>query len=246
MRIVRICCFSTDIRQKKEVGPIITAEDLYFSYTGAAPYLLDHLALHIPDGDYVSVVGDNGSGKTTLMRLILGFLKPTSGRIVLTAKRIGYVPQRNDFSNAAFPITVFEALDSYRRLIGLKDRSAIDDSLKQVNMAEHKNALMGTLSGGQAQKILLARAIMGRPELMILDEPSTGVDMNSQEEIYAFIKRLNTQSGLTIVSVEHNLDAAISNSTSIFHMTNGHGHMCTPRQFLEEFLNTSRREHDHA
>jgi len=214
----------------------ITVENLYFSYTGSPPYVLDGINLTIKDGEYVSVVGENGSGKTTLMRLILKFIRPTSGRIISGAKRVGYVPQRNDFSNSAFPITVCEALNSYRRLLGVKDKGEIAQSLERVGMSDFASALMGTLSGGQSQKILIARALMGSPDLLILDEPSTGVDINSQGEIYGILKRINKENGITIVSVEHNLDAAVSNSTLIYHLTGGRGHLCTPEKYAEEYL----------
>lgn len=221
---------------------MIQAEKLFFSYTGSPPYVLDGIDLEIRDGEYVSVVGDNGSGKSTLMRLILKFLKPTSGSIVSQAKRIGYVPQKNDFSNSNFPITVYEALNSYRKLLKLKNKTLITENLEQVGMSDFTDALMGNLSGGQNQKILIARALLGNPDLLILDEPSTGVDISSQKEIYGFLKKINQKNKITIVSVEHNLDAAISNSTLIYHLLGGRGHLCSPRQYADEFLNNKRRE----
>ena len=170
------------------------------------------------------------------MRLILKFLKPTGGSIVTKATRVGYVPQKSDYSNAGFPITVYEALDSYRRLLKLRDKGVIEAGLRQVGMQSFAGALMGTLSGGQEQKILIARALMGAPDLLILDEPSTGVDIQSQQEIYGFLKGINQNNGITIVSVEHNLDAAVSNSTLIYHLTDGHGHLCSPKKYAQEFL----------
>jgi len=215
---------------------LIKAENLFFSYTGSAPYVLRDINLEISSGEYISVVGENGSGKSTLMRLILKLIKPTSGTILSLADRIGYVPQKNDFSNSTFPITVYEALNSYRKLLKLKSKDVIAENLEQVGMSDFAGALMGTLSGGQSQKILIARALMGSPDLLVLDEPSTGVDMNSQKEIYGFLRKINQENGTTIVSVEHNLDAAISNSTLIYHLMDGQGHLCTPRQYADEFL----------
>lgn len=215
---------------------MIKAENLFFSYTGSPPYVLRGIDLEIGGGEYISVVGENGSGKSTLMRLILKLIRPTSGSILSLAERIGYVPQKNDFSNSNFPITVYEALNSYRKLLKIKSKDVIGENLEQVGMSDFTGALMGTLSGGQSQKILIARALMGDPDLLVLDEPSTGVDMNSQKEIYGFLKKINQESGTTIVSVEHNLDAAISNSTLIYHLMDGRGHLCTPRQYADEFL----------
>jgi len=216
---------------------MISIENLFFSYTGAPPYVLSGISLHIRDGEYVSFLGDNGSGKTTLMRLILKLLPPTAGSVSVRAKRIGYVPQKNDYSGAQFPITVFEALNSYRKLLKIREKSAVEKSLDRVGMASFKNSLMGELSGGQSQKILIARALLGDPDLLVLDEPSTGVDVHSQREIYACLRQLNRENGITVLSVEHNLEAAIANSTLIYHLKDGKGHLCSPEQYAEEFLN---------
>lgn len=221
---------------------MVEAENLFFSYTGSQPFVLDGISLKIGNGDYVSVLGENGCGKSTLMRLILRFLKPTLGTITVHAKRIGYVPQKNDFSNPDFPITVYEMLDSYRRLLGIRQRGTVEESLSLVGMERYRNALMGSLSGGQSQKIRIARALMGQPDLLVLDEPSTGVDFASREEIYGFLKRLNRKDGVTIVSVEHNLEAAIENSTLIYHLERGKGHLCTPKKYAEEFLRAGKKD----
>lgn len=217
---------------------MIHTKDLYFSYTGAPPYILDGIRLDIQKGEYVSVVGENGSGKSTLMRLILKFLKPTSGTVACNTKRIGYVPQKTDFNSAGFPITVSEALHSYRHLLKVKDKNAVTAALSMVGMTGFAHALMGNLSGGQSQKIFIARALMGEPELLLLDEPSAGVDVSSQREIYAFLKKINREKGITILSVEHNLEAAVTNSTLIYHLMNGRGHLCSPEKYAAEYLKT--------
>lgn len=215
---------------------MVRAENLSFSYSGLPPFILDDVNFEIRDGEYVSVMGENGCGKTTLMKLILKFIKPTGGKIICQAKRIGYVPQRNDFSNSGFPITVYEVLNSYRKLLKVKDKNAVKKNLEWMGMSSFADSLMGNLSGGQSQKVLIARALMGEPDLLVLDEPSTGVDINSQKEIYAFLKKINREKGITIISVEHNLEAAVSNSTQIYHLAGGKGHLCTPEQYAEEFL----------
>lgn len=225
---------------------MIKTDDLFFSYNGVPPYVLNGINLEINKGEYVSVLGANGSGKSTLIRLFLKFLKPTSGKILIQTKSIGYVPQRNDFSNSNFPITVYEVLNSYRQLLKIKNKDVIEKSLDQVGMSSFKGELMGTLSGGESQKILIARSMMGDPDLLILDEPSTGVDINSQREIYGFLKRINKEKGITIVSVEHNLDAAISNSTLIYHLMDSRGHLCTPEQYADEFLKNRRNINDNV
>ncbi|MCL2632236.1 MAG: metal ABC transporter ATP-binding protein [Coriobacteriia bacterium] len=225
---------------------MIKAENLYFSYTGSPPYLLAGIDFVIQDGEYLSIVGDNGSGKSTLLRLILKFIRPLSGVITCDATRIGYVPQRKDFANTDFPITVYEALNSYRSILKLKDSAVISNTLELVGMADYANALMGTLSGGQSQRVFIARALLGQPDLLLLDEPSTGMDQHSQQDVYHLLRTLNEQHGVTIISVEHNLNAAISNSTLIYHLKDGQGHLCTPQQYIDEYLTDRMSAHAHA
>ena len=233
-----------DYIKAERILKMIKADDLFFSYTGSPPYVLNGITLDIRKGEYVSVVGENGSGKSTLMRVLLKFMKPSRGSIVTLAERIGYVPQKNDFSNSNFPITVYEVLNSYRKLLKLKDKSTITENLQRLGMSDFTGSLMGNLSGGQSQKIMIARALMGNPDLLVLDEPSTGVDIKTQREIYSFLKKINKENGITILSVEHNLDAAISNSTLIYHMMEGQGHLCTPMQYADEFLKITGKVDD--
>jgi zinc transport system ATP-binding protein len=215
---------------------MIKIENLRYSYTGAPPFVLDGLSLDIGDGEYASVLGDNGSGKSTLIKLILGLLNPVSGTIINSAANVGYVAQKTDGFNSQFPITVREMLNCARRVLKVKDKSAVLKSLCRVHMEAYENALVGTLSGGQLQKVFIARALMGNPQLLILDEPSTGIDVKSQREIYALIKSLNRENGITVISVEHNLEAAMSNSTVIYHISDGHAHVCSPEHYADEFL----------
>jgi zinc transport system ATP-binding protein len=213
---------------------MISLEHIYFSYTKRAPWLLDDICLHVPKGAYISIVGTNGSGKTTLLRLILGFLKPSKGTIDINARRVGYVSQ-NQLLDRSFPITVEEVIHSYGRILHLSHISA-KEALSQTGMESFAKRRMGSLSGGQQQKVLIARALMGKPDLLILDEPSTGVDIQSQREIYSSLSRLNKEKGLTILSVEHNLHEAGRVSTMLYHVHEGRGHLCTVEQYVNEYL----------
>jgi zinc transport system ATP-binding protein len=215
---------------------MILAEDLFFSYSGAPPYVLEGLNFRAEDGAYVSILGENGCGKSSLVKLILGLLAPNRGRIVVDEPKRAYVPQQNDFADSRFPITVFEMLDSYRRLLGIKDRGAVDAALESVGMAAYAQRLIGALSGGQRQKVFIARALIGEPRLLVLDEPSAGVDVGSRREIYACVKEMNVSRGMTILSVEHNLEAALRNSTAVYHMASGKGHSCDPATYATEYL----------
>lgn len=221
---------------------MIRIEHMCFAYTGKQEQILRDINLNITQGEYISIIGENGCGKTTLMRIILGFLKPVQGSITVNAGRIGYVPQRNDFTNSNFPITVFEVMNSYRKLLKINNKEVIQETLQMVGMQDQSKALMGNLSGGQVQKILIARAMMGNPVLLLLDEPSAGVDVDSQREIYGIIRRMNKEQKITVIAVEHNLEAVYANSTEIFHLQNGHGHLCNPDKYAKEYLRTGEGE----
>ncbi len=215
---------------------MIRAEGLYFSYTGIAPYILKNLYFSAGTGDYISILGSNGAGKSTLVKLLLGLLTPLRGTVSVDDKRIAFVPQTNDLADSRFPITVREMLDSYRRLLKIKDRRKTEQALEAVGMQAMSDRLIGALSGGQRQKVFIARGILGDPSLLILDEPSAGVDIDSRKEIYTYLRKLNTEKAVTILSVEHNLEAAVRNSSAIYHMSDGGGHMCSPETYRRELL----------
>ncbi len=213
---------------------MIQLEHVSFAYEHG-PYLLQDINMTIADGDYISVVGENGSGKSTLIKLILGLLSPSRGNITDTFRQRAYVPQRFETMNQ-FPITVYEVLNCQRHILGLKDKAIIRNSLEKMDVYGLKDQLIGNLSGGQCQKVLIARALMGKPDLLIFDEPSTGIDVKSQMELYPFIKTLNQQHGVTVVTVEHNLKFAVHNSTKMFHVVGGHGHFCSPQDYIQEYV----------
>ncbi|MGL5380893.1 metal ABC transporter ATP-binding protein [Clostridium sp.] len=209
---------------------MITINNLCFSYINKPPYIINSLNLKIPKGAYVSVIGENGSCKTTLIKLILGLLNPSAGSIDINSSSIGYVPQGLDSFNSEFPITVFEVLNCHKKTLNNKSIN-IDDILKKVNMIDFKNKLLGNLSGGQKQRVLIARALMGNPDIIILDEPSTGVDENNQREIYNILFTLNNKESKTIMSIEHNIDIALKNSTHILKVHNGNAELFTVSEY---------------
>ena len=219
---------------------MIQINNLFFSYTSGAPYILNDISLTINNGEYLSILGDNGCGKSTLVKLILNFLSPTKGTIVNSDKNIGYVPQKSDFLNSQFPITVYEMLNCYRKVLKIKDKTLVVRRLEAINMLDFKDSLIGTLSGGQCQKIFIVRALLGNPDLLILDEPSTGIDVTSQKEIYSLIRDLNKNNKITVIAIEHNLNAAMSNSSLIYHISKGKGHLCTPDKYIKEYLKPSK------
>lgn len=211
---------------------MITIKNMSFSYVKGND-LLSNINLNIPDGVYLSVLGENGSCKSTLIKLILGLLKPDFGSIEIITKKISYVPQRLDNFNAEFPITVKEVLSSHLKAIKLKDSNAVSNVLEKVNMSNFTNNLIGNLSGGQQQRIFIARALLGDPDLIILDEPSTGIDEKSQMEIYPLLQDLNKNHGKTIISVEHNTRIALEYSTHILKLQNGGIKLYTKDEFIK-------------
>ena len=208
---------------------------LSFAYE-QGPYLLHDLSMEIHDGDYVAIVGENGSGKSTLVKLILGLLTPSSGTISTTFRRPAYVPQPTDMVNKQFPITVREVLDYTRQVLRIKDREATDRALAKMHIEPLQDHLIGALSGGQYQKVMIAKALLGKPDLMIFDEPSTGMDLKSQDDLYPLIHQLNETQGITVVTVAHNLRSAAHNASSFFHVVRGQGHFCTPQEYIREYL----------
>lgn len=213
---------------------MIKINDMSFRYEKNSPVVLSHVNLDIQDGVYLSVIGENGSCKTTLIKLILGLLSPNSGSITVDTKNIGYVPQRVDSFNSQFPISVYEILKVHGKALKLDIKASIDYVLNKVNMTEFKDNLIGNLSGGQRQRVFIARALMGNPDLIILDEPSTGVDYKNQLEIYSLLSSLNKNEKTTIISIEHNLETALKYSTHILKIDEGVVSLKNVSEFKEE------------
>jgi ABC-type Mn2+/Zn2+ transport system ATPase subunit len=171
-------------------------------------------ALH--PGEFFGLVGPNGAGKTTILRAILGTLPPLKGQIVRPSGTsrlcFGYVPQRDTIDDV-LPYTVGEVvlMSRYRR-IGLfrrpnhEDRAAVDRSLEHVGIADLRESLFRDLSGGQKQRVLIARALAMGPDVLVLDEPTNGMDLSSRTSILALIAQLHRSNHLTILMVSHLLD----------------------------------------
>ncbi|WP_055070875.1 metal ABC transporter ATP-binding protein [Clostridium massiliamazoniense] len=220
---------------------MINIKSLCFSYDGSENYNLNNINLKIPRGHYISVVGENGSYKTTFIKLLVGSLKPSSGSIEKNIKSIGYVPQRSDNFNSEFSITVYEILKIHLKSLKLKDLQEIDRVLDIVHMKEFKNSLIGNLSGGQQQRIFIARALLGSPELLVLDELSTGIDEKTQLEIYELLSSLNQNNNLTIISVEHSKEKALKYSSKIIELSLGNLSFYSKEEYKNK-LDLIRRE----
>lgn len=182
--------------------------------------VLDNVSLDIYRGDFFGLVGPNGSGKTTLLRCLLGILKPLSGQVTRApGLRIGYVPQR-EMLDTLFPLTALDIVLMGRyphaglfRSPRRADRDFALQCLQQVGLAESAQKLYRELSGGQRQRVLIARALAVEPNLLVLDEPTNGLDLPTEAAILGLIERLHSQGGLTIVLVSHVLNVVARYAT---------------------------------
>ncbi|WP_300349549.1 metal ABC transporter ATP-binding protein [Clostridium sp.] len=213
---------------------MININNLCFSYSGSKPYQLNNINLSLPENEFISIIGENGSSKTTLLKLLLGYLKPIEGNIEINLNSVGYVPQKVDNFNSQFSITVLEVLKIHLKTLKIKDKTEIDRVLKAVNMLEFKNNLIGSLSGGQQQRIFIARALIGHPNILILDEPSTGIDEKTQKDIYDLIYKLNKKKDMTIICVEHNIEKSIRYSSYILELKNSSATLFKTEDFVEK------------
>ncbi len=177
--------------------------------------VLKNINMEIEDNDFICVVGPNGSGKSTLIKGILGLIKPKKGKITYnTLKRnfVGYMPQETKVDNN-FPASVFEiVLSGTLNKVGLRlfysksEKKIAEDNLKKLNILDLKNKNFCDLSGGQRQKVLLARAMSATTKLLILDEPSNNLDSKSKKELYKTIIDLNKKENIAIIMITHDLD----------------------------------------
>ena len=213
----------------EEKKRLIDCCDVTLGYEGKA--ISSHLNFQIYSGDYLCIVGDNGSGKSTLLKALLGLMKPMEGRIFtdpsLGGGTIGYLPQQTR-AQRDFPATVNEVVLS-GFLSARKGRffyTAAEKSQALMNMGklgilELKDRCYRELSGGQQQRVLLARALCAAGELLVLDEPMTGLDPAAAQDLYRTLDYLNKKEGLAIVMVTHDLRSALPHATAILHA--GHG-----------------------
>jgi zinc transport system ATP-binding protein len=202
----------------------ISVKQLSFSYGNAVT--LDDLNFQVNQGDYIGLIGPNGGGKTTLVKILLGLQTPSKGEISLfnsptrnlaLNQKIGYVPQRASQNLANFPATVFEIVASGLVKSSLESsQKTVERALEITEIKKLANKLISDLSGGELQKVLIARALVSEPEILILDEPIVGVDAPSQESFYKFLKKLNQDFKITIIFVSHDLEVITKQANKVF------------------------------
>jgi zinc transport system ATP-binding protein len=185
------------------------------SYRFNSALVLENISFTVDKGDFVGIIGPNGAGKTTLFRSMLGLLEDYQGRITFFGKdirknrnilqKIGYIPQKNS-TDQGFPATVEEIVS-----LGITGRrpskNKINHAIETVGLFDQKTKRIGELSGGQQQRVLIAKALANEPELLILDEPVTGIDLKTQNKFYVLLKKLNEENKITIIWASHDLDA---------------------------------------
>lgn len=203
-----------------EKGELICMNGVTVSYRDVLA--LWQINLDVGKGEYIGIAGPNGSGKTTLLKTILGLIKPIEGQVCLygqpieqdhgeTLKKVAYVPQAHQI-DPFFPASVEDVVMMGRyglTRIGKKikqaDHDLVIEELKTIGMWEHHNRPIGHLSGGQQQKVLIARALVRNPEILLLDEPTSNLDFKVAKEIMNIITNLHENRNLTILSINHNL-----------------------------------------
>lgn len=192
---------------------------------------LQDVSLTVNEGDFLAIIGPNGSGKSTLMKIILGLLKPMKGDVRLFGKPveefrdracIGYVSQKSNSFNSGFPATVYEVVRSgLAKKTGLfaKYPSDSSDQVKEalisVGMQAYSDRPISALSGGQQQRVFIARALISKPKILLLDEPTVGIDQQNMQSFYRMLTHLNKHHGITIILITHDVDAV---SKSISHV----------------------------
>jgi zinc transport system ATP-binding protein len=230
---------------------LVRVENVSFSYNTIP--VLDNISFSIYRGDFLSIIGPNGSGKTTLVKIILGLLKPSRGAVSIMGKplsefrdwsKIGYVPQKATHIDPFFPASVREVVamallsgKSSDRPKKSETERAVTEALRKVAMESSRNAAIGSLSGGQQQRVMIARALVTSPELLLLDEPTTGVDSDTQHLFYEMLHELNDDQNITIVLVTHDIGmvnkhvnkVACLNQQLIYHGT--HKEFCQSEAF---------------
>lgn len=218
------------------MGTVIQIDNVSFSYTKVA--VVENVTLSIRDGEFLGVVGPNAGGKSTLLKLILGLLKPDAGTIKVMGmpphqgrSRIGYVPQYPTFPRD-FPINVQDIVLHGRlgntRWYGpylREDKNIATQAMEAVEISDIHGQSVGSLSGGQLQRVLIARALACRPEILILDEPTANIDVRVEEDIFGLLKQYNEH--MTIIVVSHDIGfisgyvdrVACLNQTLVCHAT---------------------------
>lgn len=214
---------------------IIEIEDLGFDY--GEGWVFHKLNLAVEQGDFIAVIGANGAGKSTLLKMLANVIPPTAGTISYYGtpidsfkawEKIGYVPQNPARQQRDFPISVREVISlgllNRHNLLGklsAQDKQHLEKLLEDFSLKELQHRKIGELSGGQQQRVFLARAMVKKPEILLLDEPATGIDTQAKAALYGMLKKINQEDGVTIVMVSHDLELAAETARNALCLDHG-------------------------
>jgi len=203
------------------INTLLKLEDVSYSYQHQT--VLENVSLSVEEGQFLGIVGPNGSGKSTLLKIALGVLQPKKGVVSIFGNTIrdekqkhaiGYVSQKSNSFQRDFPATVQEVVAAglaskkgILRRYNKKDMQLVEEALGQVGMESFHKRNIGQLSGGQQQRVFIARALISKPKLLILDEPTVGIDRDSTKQFYDLLHQLHQEDGLTLIMVTHDIGA---------------------------------------
>lgn len=218
----------------------IKCEQVSFAYENQI--VVKNLSFQVDAGDYLCIIGENGTGKSTLIKGLLGLKKPASGQIILDEgikqTDIGYVPQQTP-AQKDFPASVWEVVLSgclssrgLKPGYGAKEKQTAMEKMELLGITDLKNKCYRDLSGGQKQRVLLARSLCAAKKLILLDEPTTGLDPVATEEFYHMLMHLNQKHQITVIMVSHAVQEALSHSTHILYLSENHYYFGTTEAFL--------------
>ncbi|MFZ5754370.1 MAG: metal ABC transporter ATP-binding protein [Bacillota bacterium] len=204
--------------------PVISLSHVSFAYPGG-PYVLENINLTVYRGEFLVILGPNGAAKTTLLKLMLGLLKPLKGSVEINTETkavVNYIPQKSSALNPGFPATVEEVVKLQVAVKGKTASSLVHSVLEKVGLLEKRDTLVSSLSGGQFQRMLIARSLINHPQILFLDEPTTGLDAEAQEDFLSLLVKLNKE-GLTIVMVTHDVSPVLDHASRFLYISKGKG-----------------------
>jgi len=228
----------------------IKCADAAIGYDGKK--IAEGISFEVEGGDFFCIVGENGSGKTTLMKTLLGLNKVVSGKIEFTdraaGERLGYLPQQSE-ERRDFPITVEEVVRSgcvgslgYKPFLTRADKQTARDNMFRLGITQLAKTPFERLSGGQKQRALLARALCAVDDIILLDEPVSGLDPKASEDMYELISELNENHGVTVIMITHDVAAAIKYADKVLYMAEKPIFFGSAREYAESSVCALREE----
>lgn len=205
---------------------ILKASHICVAYEGKK--VVENVSFEVERGDYLCIVGENGTGKSSLVKAMLGLVPTCCGKAEFNLKngrkRIGYLPQQNVMQNN-FPASVKETVLSgclsgmkFPKIYGKKERDTSEEYMKYLDIYELGKKSVGELSGGQRQRVFLARALCAADEILVLDEPVSGLDINAAKDLYNCLEKINKEKNITIIMISHDMQSALRYATKILHL----------------------------